>query len=624
MREFLLLMLGVLSCSAAPAQTGVPVRVELSLAGGKATYRIGEPILLDLKFTATEPDFSLNVTTTEPASPVDTLFLSPTTGVFPWLDDQARGSRYSPDYEAVITLERDEPRTISLPLNALYRFDAPGYYKVHVATNRVSGVAGLTSNEVTFHVEPMSDDEDAARAAALENEIREARDMRHAQALADELDWLSGDGSTRVKLSLFLHPKEFYPFGVNVTRGLWIARNRGLVVAELERALGDPAQPLSAGSSLLQTAVSLRARVEVPFDPAAPNKALPAEQIEGDYLKRIAATLPQRTGEPLVTAALTLLTRLAQRKENAGPDFANAREVLITHFAEVNEYNVDWLLNSYGSYLMDTRIVPALENILQTQWKPVMTGERAAALRQLIKLTPEDIRPFVVKEVCASHPVMLDVIQDVSLDSLPEADKCLQAQIHAAAANLERRRFDLQQRTAFAARFATQAIYDDLLALYEKSAADWDGQARGGLLAYFVRWDAQHALPLLEAALPLNAEHFDPNVSFGLFKPYHSNGLEAFLRQRLAVGPPAQALEAAFHLSQHGPAEDQEILRRRLDRWRTVWSGEEIPLVEGQLEAELVQAIIRGKEWQAPDTEAAALREGCISAVCRSRFQARQ
>ena len=624
MREFLVLMLGVLSCSAAPAQTGMPVRVELALAGGKTTYRVGEPVLLDLKFTATEPGFSLNITTTEPASPVDTLFLSPTTGLFPWLDDQARGNRYSPDYQAVIPLERDEPRTVSLPLNALYRFDAPGYYKVHVATNRVSGAAGLTSNEVTFHVEPMSDAEDAARAAELENEIREARDRQQAQALADELDWLSGDGSTLVKLSLFLHPKVFYPFGVDVTRGLWIARNRGLVVVELERALDDPAQPLPAGSSLLQTAVSLRARVEVPFDPAAPNKALPTEQIEGNYLKRIAATLPQRTEESLVTAALTLLTQLAQRKETAGPDFANAREVLITHFAEVNEYNVDWLLNAYGSYLMDTRIAPALENILQTQWKPVMTGERAAALRQLIKLTPEDIRPFVVKEVCASRPVMLDVIQDVSLDSLPEVDKCLQVQIHAAAANLERRRFDLQQKTSFAARFATQAIYDELLTLFEKSAAEWDGQARGGLLAYFIRWDAQHALPLLEAALPLSAEHFDPNVSFALFKAYYSNGLEAFLRQRLAVGPPGQALEAASLLSQHGPAEDQEILRRRLDRWRTSWSGKEAPLVEGQLEAELVQAVIHGKEWQAPDTEAAALREGCISAVCRSRFQARQ
>ncbi len=73
MRPFLVAMLGVLICSEASAQTGVPVRVQLSLTGSQSTYRIGEPIDLSLVFTATEPGFSLNTTTTDPASPVDTL-----------------------------------------------------------------------------------------------------------------------------------------------------------------------------------------------------------------------------------------------------------------------------------------------------------------------------------------------------------------------------------------------------------------------------------------------------------------------------------------------------------------------------------------------------------------------
>jgi hypothetical protein len=95
MLQFLAVMLAVLTCSVTSAQTGGPVRVDLSLAGGKTTYHIGEPIQLVLAFTATEPGFSLNGTTTQPASPIDTLFLSPMTGVFPWLDDQARGYPYS-------------------------------------------------------------------------------------------------------------------------------------------------------------------------------------------------------------------------------------------------------------------------------------------------------------------------------------------------------------------------------------------------------------------------------------------------------------------------------------------------------------------------------------------------
>ncbi len=270
-RKFPAVLLGVLVCGLASAQTGGPVRVDLSLVDGKTVYRVGEPIQINLTFTASEAGYSLNGTTTSPASSVDTLFLSPTNGVFPWLDDQARGHRYGPDYASIGSLEINKPVTIGLILNAVYRFNESGHYKVHVVTNRVSSgdllhsqpLGSLTSNEVEFDVEAMSDADEAARAAALEKQIREAKNMQQAQPFAEELDWLTGDASTRVKLSLFLHPKTFYPFDVDVSRGLWTARNRAFVVAELERALADPTDPLSADFSLLETTVSLKARLEV-------------------------------------------------------------------------------------------------------------------------------------------------------------------------------------------------------------------------------------------------------------------------------------------------------------------------------------------------------------------------
>jgi|HubBroStandDraft_1064217.scaffolds.fasta_scaffold20449_2 hypothetical protein len=632
MRQFLAVMLGVVSCGVASAQNAGPVRVNLTLAEGKTTYRIGEPIVLELAFTASEPGYSLNSTTTSPASPVDTLFLSPTKDVFPWLDDQARGHRYGPDYASITSLEQNEPATVALSLNAVYGFDAPGHYKVHVVTNRVSSgdllhsqaVGPLTSNEVEFEIAAMSDADEAARAATLEKQIREAHHMEYAQSLAEELDWLTGDASTRVKLSLYLRPKTFYPFGVDVTRGLWTARNREMVVAELERALRDLSDPRSGSSSLLEITAALKARLAVPFDPADPGKALPTEQIESEYLHQMAATLAQRKGESLVAAAQTVFTRLAQRKETSGSDFAAAREVMITHFAEVNEYSVDWLLNSYGTYLQDPRIVPALESILQTQKDPIMNGERAAVEAMMIKLAPQNVRSFVIEEVCADYRVMLKPIQNAPFDVLPETDECLKEQIHAASANVKHGGVDLQLKTALAARFATNANYEDFLVLYEKSSAAWDGQARGGMLAYLMRWDAQRALPLLEAALPLSAAQLEPNISFALFRAYYSSGLDAFLRIRLATGPPGQAGMAAFEMSQNGPAEDQDILSQRLERWRTQWSGKDIPEAEGKLESELVQAVIEGKEWKLPETPASALRESCLSSVCRSRFQASQ
>jgi hypothetical protein len=422
-RYSLALFAGLTLCAAslaqAPTGSSSPVKVELSLAGDKTAYKIGEPILLRLTFSAAT-DISLNGTTTDPASPIDTLVVSPMQGVFPWLADQDDGRAYAPDYAAMFTIGPGKSQTIELPLNAVYRFDA-GHYSVYVVTNRIQG-SPFTTNSVTFDMQPMTEAEEAARAAELEGKIRNARTQRIGQAFASELDWLTGDASTRVKLSLFLHPKEFYPFAVDVTRGLWIARNRRLVVERLEKALQDSAQDLSPAAGLLATAVALRARLNRPSGGQASSAQQRTEEVESGYLKQIAASLPQRRGDALVTAAQTVFTRLAQRKEASGADFAAAREVLITHFAEINEYNVDWMLNAYGDYLLDVRLAPALKQILATQKDPTFGSERTAAIKQLVKLAPRDSRGEVVKEVCAANPNLPEIFNEIPFAMLPETD----------------------------------------------------------------------------------------------------------------------------------------------------------------------------------------------------------
>ncbi len=59
------------------------VKCELSLHGGKTQFRSGDPILLDLTFVADKAGVTINVTTTEPLSPVDIIDLMPMQGVHP-------------------------------------------------------------------------------------------------------------------------------------------------------------------------------------------------------------------------------------------------------------------------------------------------------------------------------------------------------------------------------------------------------------------------------------------------------------------------------------------------------------------------------------------------------------
>jgi len=65
-------------------------------------------MVLQLSFTANEPGVSANTTTTEPPSAFDTVVLTPKEGAFPWLEDPAHGSRYSPHYLSTTTAEPDQ------------------------------------------------------------------------------------------------------------------------------------------------------------------------------------------------------------------------------------------------------------------------------------------------------------------------------------------------------------------------------------------------------------------------------------------------------------------------------------------------------------------------------------
>ena len=595
------------------------VSLELSFVDGISAFNPGDPIRLQLVFTARRPGLSLNVTATTPPSPVDTVILTPLDGVFNWMEDQAGGHRYAPDYAALANLEPGKPVTVTLTLNDVYRFDAPGRYHVHVSSRRLSGgmqdlgrvLSALTSNDLTFDINTLNARAEAAEADRLEQEIRAATDQRTAQALAEQLDYLAGDAATKAKLSLFLQPKTFYPFGVDVAAGLWIARNRKLVVLRLEEALGDPAQMLDAGTGVFETTVALASRLQT--------LPVPASDIEARLCHLVGATLPQRAGAALVDAARTLFVTLIRNKQIGSPDFQLAREVLITHFEDVDQYNVDWLLNAHGKYLDDPRLNPILLRMLQ---KPNVS--RSAILHYLGLHNSDHVRPVFASELCAAHPASFNELLDTTIETIPEADTCLLDRIRQVAAESDFRvgfnSIELQNRIGLAARFASPAIYDALFALYTSGGKHWPSQAQGYALAYLNKWRPSEAGPLLDAALPPDAAQMDPNITFALFQAGSSGTLLPFLRDRLTQASPGQAETAAYYISQHGPATDRYLLRARLDHWHAEWLGKDIPADQARLEAELTSAFAYGANWQAPEAERDTLRSACLTQICRDWF----
>ena len=602
------------------------VKCELSLEGGKTQFRSGEPIVLQLSFTATGPAVSVDVTTTEPPSPIDTVVLTPKVSAFPWLEEQARGKRYSPDYMNTTTAEPNQPVTLTLTLNDLYRFDSPGHYTVYITTRRVSAGDGssngslpspghpqeLTSNDVSFDVVPFPDRDEAALAVSLEQRIRASTNQRSAQKLADELDYLTGDAATAAKLSLFLDPKIFDPSRVDVTRGLWIARNRPMVVAALERAIVDPAQTCA---DLVGTLVDLKATLQPPHNP---------EGIKAEYIHQIALSIPKRTGESRIDAARTVFVTMAQEGHASGPDFDIARETIITHFSEVDEYSdVESILNSYGKYLPDPRLVPALRRILETATDPVFSGNREAALTQLAriapdaKIAPDDASTCLVREACSEHPATIRAVRDLSpMETLPEADTCLREKL-IAQTNGAGTRMMFGTTIQYIARFADAALLSDVRKAYAERTDRWDQRARGAALTYLMRWDAKNSRPLLDALL-LGPDSSDGIIMVDVLEPEHdpADGLKEAVREYLQTAPPKIAAWCAFALSKLGEPEDRELLRKTLEQLRRR-DAAEFSHWDGKFEVELVTAVAQGRSWESTKDEITALEQTCVSRECR-------
>jgi hypothetical protein len=384
-----------------------------------------------------------------------------------------------------------------------------------------------------------------------------------------------------------------------------------MVVAALERAIVDPAQ---TSADLVGTLVDLKATLQPPHNP---------EAIKAEYIHQIALSIPKRTGESRIDAARTVFVTMAREGHASGPDFDIARETIITHFSEVGQYSdVESILNPYGKYLLDPRLVPALRRILETTTDPVFSGNREAALTQLARITPgakiaDDASKYLVREACSEYPAMIRAVRDLSpMETLPEADTCLREKL-IAETNGAGTRMMLGTTMQYIARFADAALLSDVRKAYGERTDRWDQRARGAALTYLMRWDAKNSRPLLDALL-LGPDSSDGIIMVDMLEPEHdpADGLKEAAREYLQTAPPKIAAWCAFALSKIGDPEDRELLRKTLEQLRRR-DAAEFSHWDGKFEVDLVTAVAQGRSWDSTKDEIIALEQTCVSRECR-------
>jgi hypothetical protein len=619
-----------LTASLGAQMPAVPSVAELTVKDGKTHFLSGEPIVLEITYRpGREGCFLVSDTT---PSPMDVVEVTPTDGAFRWMQGNGNGS----DASSWGKLDENKPAVTRLTLNDLYRFDEKGTYTVSVRTSHLRcGEFGqakaeeLTTNAVSFDVEPFTQADEKALAESLEQQIRSSTNEREADRLAKELEYLPGDDATRAKLSLTLNQKTFYPFGVDLGDALWIARNREMVVKTLEQAIADPSQV--DGARLIPMVLELKrnhAKPHVQCCIAMASTLTEPDYLATQYMHEVALSLSQRTGESRIRAALSVFEADAHGVEgnaSLATDYQQAREIVVTHFSEINEYWVEMVLRVYGKYLEDPRLVPALQNLIDHS-SGIFTNNRVEAMKQLQKIEPQGLDRDLVQEACTDRPAMIKDVRDLTkTETLPQVNECLGTRLRQILAQPIGSRMDLRlDRTMeYIARFADGSLVPEVLKAYvsrDSSDRRWSLTARGAALCYLMRWDTKDASPLLAELMPDGSKP-DQFALFSVVAPAMPSavGLRAYFRQWIEAHGSSSG-PVVYLLSQIGNADDREFLKQRLEALHAE-SKSGISKGDGRLEIELVTAQIRGRTWDfSGDKGKEISRTECETSECRTYF----
>jgi hypothetical protein len=640
----ILLTLCALAClswpGAARAQDAPSaVHVKLSLADGKTVYRVGEQVKLVLEFTADAAGYQVDTVPDGSQPTSDFATVSPEAGVHRWLEERAGGRLYGRDVFAPVSLS-NAPVRVEFVLNNTIRFDSPGRYVVTVTTHRVWPASrpqearrtlALTTNEVVFDVQPMSEAEEEKEVKRISDALDAARGWQAEDKLTRELSYLTGDASAREKVRRFLDSEgRTGNYGANIYNGLFIARDRALVLRLLEAAMRDPKRPVTFG--LLGVVTTLRVlqdgglprRPTVVVGMLSPEEDPKVTQVRDVYLRELAAGLSSRAGKSQTTTATTLLMSLSKRPQADPATLAEVRRILLQQFDSLDPFDREYLVRVYWEQMRDPALVPSLEKMLD--YKGFSSKNvHDSALKRLIELAPDAARPYVVAEIRdPTSLVDLEVLESLSDKTLPEVDDALLEQVRRYAplrANFDR--VYLRQKTALAARYATSAVYADLMQIYRDAESKLPTDSRAALLAYFARHNEQEALPLIGQTLDSLPPGQDFNFLPELTRLYFSDAINDLLVKRLEADEPEAAGTAAYLLSLHGPEGDEQVVERRLERWRKEWgrrASEADANGQGRIERELVLALTRAKNWKLPPERVKELQQSCVTQLCRQNF----
>jgi hypothetical protein len=346
-------------------------------------------------------------------------------------------------------------------------------------------------------------------------------------------------------------------------------------------------------------------------------QGLTAQAIAG-----LAASIAQKQGEAKAIAFQTLMEHVQQLRANEPRQpmpawVPSAKQEFENSYAGIEVWRRRQLLGLFASTLRSPDMVPLLESVLDS-WKPGDYYESPReALQNLYAIDPARAQSRIAAELVKDR-TWLDTPQ---LELLPpNAARIPDNALIEALADAQRSGgWNPQLRMAALAKNATPKALPRIKAIYESQ----QDSCQPELMAYFVRVDPayadrvfhSHPWDMLAAPPRCTLQYFErtPRLAMGPV-------LERYMTAYLMHGDVLLKKTAAQSLGRFGSPAAVPALWDSFRYFHDYWKGKQAELAQNGegvfLEVELRNAIARGKNWLATETDLRTIESLCISERC--------
>jgi hypothetical protein len=624
-----------------------PHGVALAVSMPKTTYFLGEPIPLQLTFTASQPRTFLadsrQYDRVGRMNYVEEFLVDPAVSTEDPLLGLPAASGGMGGLSGGQMILSDKPFAFERLLNEWVRFRKPGNYRFYVLSHRVDQTSEparsddylrmyghgkpveLASNMLTIEISPApaswAREQIADAVKVLDGPVRSAEERRRAANILRFLDSPEAAAEMARRMGQGMDV-ETYQLHLGVLGSPYRAR----LLPLLEQHLAAPDQPVWDRylDTITQLAELVAGGPMAPFPKDEParqrwieeskQRAARMERQRQQYIERVVSSLGTKQPD---ARAITMDTLLGYASASPPPSWLpNIVAAFTKDFLNLPATVQSDLLGSRWSLMRSPAMLPILRNLYD---KPPEPGQyppiQEIVLEHLSELAPAEARQMILAEIRnPKRGLPWQKLASLPDRHIPELDALFTA--HALAGHLDDR---------LILRYATgdivQPIEQAYLRMRPKAAC------ASPLVFYFLRYDPAFGEPELRRNLSTPG---GPPVCYDLGFQFLELGSYAMspALERLAIeylSSPHVPIKRGMAeiLGKYGSAAAEEPLWKTMEYFRSWWRGREVELKDSPLgenarfEQTLVTALALADAWVLTEAGLNRLLGLCTTGACK-------